>query len=130
MRYKAGLETIRAAVGAATRSQLARRLPVKKHAPAVCTLTLTHSGGKVKSKRGFFWKGLNMNDLIGTRAVSRLLGVKPQRIATAIWDGRIPEPERGPGNAFVWTRADIERACRVLLNRSLDEQLKRMKVVQ
>jgi hypothetical protein len=50
--------------------------------------------------------------LLGTRQVAALLGVNPKLIQSAVWDGRIPQPERVPGGAYVWTPADIDRAAR------------------
>jgi len=48
-----------------------------------------------------------------TRGVAGLLGVRPGRISQAVWDGRIAEPQRGPGDNFLWTEDDIARAARV-----------------
>jgi len=69
-------------------------------------------GGAVKTQK-----------CLSTRDVAKLLNIKPGRISQAVWSGRIPEPERGPGNAFFWTKPDIERCCRVLLNVGLEERL-------
>ena len=45
-----------------------------------------------------------------TREVAIQLGIKPGTLGKAIWSGNIPEPLRGPGGAFLWTPADIDRA--------------------
>lgn len=52
-----------------------------------------------------------------TRQVAVLLGVNPNKLQRAVWEGRIPEPEKGPGNSFYWTEADVNRASKELLNR-------------
>ena len=49
---------------------------------------------------------------LGTREVARLLGIKPGRLSAAIWDGRIAEPARGPGDNFLWMDEDVARAAR------------------
>ena len=46
-----------------------------------------------------------------TREVARLIGVKPGTVGKAIWAGNIPTPHKGPGGAFLWTPADIDRAA-------------------
>ncbi len=51
---------------------------------------------------------------MGTKQVARLLGVKPSGLSSAVWAGRVHEPQRGPGGAFLWTRADVERAAHSL----------------
>lgn len=47
-----------------------------------------------------------------TRQVSKILNVNPATLSTAVWSGRVPEPEKGPGGSFLWTDADIQRAAR------------------
>ena len=54
----------------------------------------------------------------GTREVAQALGVSHSRLARAVWTGKVREPERGPGGAFLWTDEDIERASWVLLGKS------------
>jgi hypothetical protein len=49
-----------------------------------------------------------------TRETAKLLGVPPGRISMNVWNGRIAEPERGPGECFLWTDDDIARAAKVL----------------
>ena len=58
-----------------------------------------------------------------TREVAKLLGVNPSRLARAIWDGRVPAPERGPSGAFLWIESDIRQAARILLHRELEDIL-------
>ena len=57
----------------------------------------------------------------GTREVARALGVSHSRLARAVWAGKVREPERGPGGAFLWTDEDIERASWALLGRGLEK---------
>ena len=45
-----------------------------------------------------------------TRDVARLLGIGTSRLSRAVWDGRLPAPEKGPGGAYFWNDADVERA--------------------
>lgn len=54
---------------------------------------------------------------LSTRQVAAILDVRPNRLQLAIWDGRIPAPIKGPGNAFLWTDSDIESASRILLQK-------------
>ena len=51
-------------------------------------------------------------EYIGTKLVSEILGINPGSITKAIWLGRIPAPEKGPGNSYIWSEADIQRAAR------------------
>ncbi len=55
-----------------------------------------------------------------TLQVSRILGVTVGRLSRAVWDGRISAPTKGPGNAFLWTKSDIEHASWVLLHKSYE----------
>lgn len=55
--------------------------------------------------------------ILSTREVGKLLAVPPSRLSRIVWDGRIPEPERGPGNSFLWNDEDVNRASKVLLGR-------------
>ena len=55
-----------------------------------------------------------------TLQVSRILGVTVGRLSRAVWNGRISAPTKGPGNAFLWTKSDIERASWVLLHRTYE----------
>lgn len=56
-----------------------------------------------------------------TREVAKVLGVNPSRLARAIWDGRLGEPKKSPGGAFLWTMADIERASWRLRGRGAED---------
>ncbi len=59
-----------------------------------------------------------------SRQVAKMLGVNPSRLSRAIWDGRIDEPPRGPGNFFLWGEKEIEQASWVLRHKSADDVLK------
>jgi len=48
--------------------------------------------------------------LRSTRNVARLLGIGTSRLSRAIWDGRLPAPEKGPGGAYFWSDDDLTRA--------------------
>jgi len=54
---------------------------------------------------------------LSTKQVAAILDVRPNRLQLAIWDGRISAPTKGPGNAFLWTDTDIERASWALLRK-------------
>jgi len=45
-----------------------------------------------------------------TRDVARLLGIGTSRLSRAVWDRRLPAPEKGPGGAYLWSDADLTRA--------------------
>ena len=59
--------------------------------------------------------------MIGTKQAAAILGVRPGTLTRAIWEGRVPQPAKGPGGAFVWTETDLRRAAWALLGRDLDE---------
>ena len=71
-----------------------------------------------------------MSGIRSTRQVARLLGVNPNRISRAVWEGRIEQPEKGPGGAFFWTEADVRRAAWVLRHRDLDDILAERKTLE
>ncbi|MCX5671418.1 MAG: hypothetical protein NTU94_08890 [Planctomycetota bacterium] len=48
-----------------------------------------------------------------TREVARLLSIHPSTLSQALWDGRIPAPQKGPGGAFWWDETAIYRAAKV-----------------
>ncbi|MBW8015038.1 MAG: helix-turn-helix domain-containing protein [Planctomycetes bacterium] len=56
-------------------------------------------------------------EIKSTKQVAVLIGVKPNKLQRAVWEGRISEPKKGPGNSFYWTEADINRASKALLNK-------------
>ena len=45
-----------------------------------------------------------------TRQVADELGIKVARLSAAVWRKDIEPPEIGPGNAYQWKEADIDRA--------------------
>lgn len=57
-----------------------------------------------------------------TREAARTLGITPNALNRAIWEGRVNAPEKGPGGAYLWTREDIEHASWVLLHRPLENE--------
>lgn len=58
-----------------------------------------------------------------TREAAELLRVNPSRLMRAVWDRRLDPPAKGPGGAFFWTDADIERASWLLRGRAADDLL-------
>lgn len=48
-----------------------------------------------------------------TKEAACLLGVRPSRLATLIYEGRLPQPAR-LGRALAWSNEDITRAARLL----------------
>jgi hypothetical protein len=63
--------------------------------------------------------------MIGTKQAAEILGVKPGALTRAVWENRLPAPEKGPGGAFVWSREDLQRAAWALWERELDELTKK-----
>lgn len=62
--------------------------------------------------------------MIGTKQAAKILGVRPGTLTRAVWEGRVPQPAKGPGGAFVWIETDLRRAAWALLGRDLDEVVK------
>ena len=46
-----------------------------------------------------------------TRQAAAILGIKPQRLQTAVWDGTVKSPPKSPAGNFIWSIADIESAA-------------------
>jgi DNA-binding transcriptional MerR regulator len=63
-----------------------------------------------------------MTELLNTRQAADALGVTPSRLQRALWDGRVDEPQRGPGNTRLWTPQDLDRASWQLLGKPLEVQ--------
>jgi len=61
-----------------------------------------------------------------TREAAALLGVSPSLLSRAVWDGKFTAPDKGPGGAFLWTLADLERASWALRHRNIDDVLSRL----
>ena len=59
--------------------------------------------------------------MIGTKQAAVILGVRPGTLTRAVWEGRLPQPAKGPGGAYVWSQADLRQAAWALLGRDLDE---------
>ncbi len=53
-----------------------------------------------------------------TIEVANILNVNVSRLSQGVWNGRIPKPQKGPGNSYCWTDADIDKASRVLLGKA------------
>ncbi len=62
-----------------------------------------------------------MDDLIGTKEAAKRLGVALSNLSRAIWLGRVEQPAKGPGGAYFWTTADLEKAAWVMCHRSLGD---------
>ena len=60
-------------------------------------------------------------DFLSTKQAADRLGVTTSALQRAVWDGRIPEPARGPGNARLWTEADLQRASRTMRGARLEQ---------
>jgi hypothetical protein len=69
-------------------------------------------------------------NLRGTRELARMLGLPPDRLNRLIWQGKLDEPQRGPGGCFCWSEADIRHAAWVLLGRDLDAILAERAMVE
>jgi hypothetical protein len=69
-----------------------------------------------------------MKEYRSTREVARLLGVRPSKLARALWDGRLEPPTKAPGGAFLWTDQDIERASWLLRRRDASDILRNAEV--
>ncbi len=52
-----------------------------------------------------------------TKQVAEILGIGVARHSQAVWAGRVPQPEKGPGNSYCWTDEDIDKASRALLGK-------------
>ncbi len=52
-----------------------------------------------------------------TKQVAKLLGVRVGKLSRLVWLEQITPPERGPGNSFLWTDADINRASKEIFGR-------------
>ena len=59
-----------------------------------------------------------MNQFYSTPQVAGLLGIKPDTLQKAIWQGRVTQPMKGPSGHYLWTLRDIEHASWVLLHRA------------
>ena len=58
--------------------------------------------------------------MTGTREAAAILGVRPGTLLRAIWEGRLDEPQRGPGKAFIWSDHDLQQAAWLLCHTDLD----------
>ena len=59
-----------------------------------------------------------MNQFYSTPQVAGLLGIKPDTLNKAIWQGRVNPPMKGPSGQYLWTLPDIEHASWVLRHQS------------
>ena len=58
-----------------------------------------------------------------TKQVAKLFGLRTNYIQTLIWSERFDAPEKGPGNAYLWTPHDIERASWAIRHRDASDIL-------
>ncbi len=58
-----------------------------------------------------------------TKAVGKLLGIRPARIQAALWNNRFTPPKKDSSGRYKWTAADIRRAAHVLLKRDISDLL-------
>ncbi|MCF7958553.1 MAG: hypothetical protein K9M57_08920 [Phycisphaerae bacterium] len=58
-----------------------------------------------------------------TKAVGKLLGIRPARIQAALWNNRFAPPEKDCSGRYAWTDEDIRRAAWVLLKRDVSDLL-------
>jgi hypothetical protein len=63
-----------------------------------------------------------MTEFYSTRQVAVFLGmgIRPDTIQKAIWQGRLDPPQKSPSGSFLWTERDIERASWALLHKSYE----------
>ena len=64
-------------------------------------------------------KAAVMDDLIGTKQAAKRLGVAVSHLSKSIWLGRVEQPIKGPGGAYFWTTADLEKAAWAMRHKSL-----------
>ena len=57
-----------------------------------------------------------------TREVAKKLGLNPNTLTRAVWDGRVNAPEKSPSGNYLWTELDVERASWALLHRAFEKQ--------
>ncbi len=58
-----------------------------------------------------------------TREVARLLGIGTSRLSRAVWDQRLPAPEKGPGGAYLWSDKDVSTASWYFRHRDASDLL-------
>lgn len=61
-----------------------------------------------------------METYYSTRQVSKCLGVRPDMLQKAIWQGRLDAPEKSPSGNYLWTTEDINRASWQLLHKAYE----------
>ena len=61
-----------------------------------------------------------MNQFYSTPQVAGLLGIKPDTLQKAIWQGRVKAPMKGPSGQYLWTLQDIEHTSWALLHRAYE----------
>ncbi len=61
-----------------------------------------------------------MPEYYSTRQVAAMLGMRPDTLAKAIWQGRVTPPQKSPSGNFLWTDADINKASWVLCRRAYE----------
>lgn len=63
-----------------------------------------------------------------TKAVGKLLGIRPARIQAALWNNRFVPPQKDSSGRYEWTDVDIRRAAHVLLKRDVSDLLDRQEI--
>ena len=60
-------------------------------------------------------------EFVGTRQAAKRLRVNPAALSKAVWEGRVEEPLRGPGNVRLWSEEDLQKAAWAMCGKSLDD---------
>ena len=62
-----------------------------------------------------------MDCFFSTKRVAKAMGLNISRLSKAVWEGRLPEPTRGPGGVFLWSLEDAQRASWYFNKRDLTD---------
>jgi len=60
-------------------------------------------------------------DAMNTKQAAKRLGLNVSTLSKAVWAERFTPPAKGPGGAYYWTEADLERASWVLRGCALED---------
>jgi hypothetical protein len=61
-----------------------------------------------------------MPEYWNTRLGAIAIGVTPNALQRAVWDGRVVPPPKGPSGNYLWRREDLDRASWALLHRPFE----------